>query len=113
MILFEAVAAFAVQVAGVIWETLLEAFLSSFLQWVATLPALLFTVITGKLIGAKTFVDTANDEEISDNYALRSDGQWELTTLSRHIRHDEIPEEYRNMGRGKIDITDELEMTLQ
>ena len=113
MILFEAAVMYAVEAAVEFVGNLLAAFLDSFIKWVATLPSILREVVHGQMIGAKTFVDTANNEEISNNYSLLSNGQWELTTLTRNVSRNDIPAEYLQQPAGKIDVTDQLEMTLR
>ena len=108
MVLFEAVAGYIAKAL----VTLLDVFLDAFVRWVAVLPSILKEVVAGRLIGCKTFVDTRNNEEVSKNYSLQPNGQWQLTTLSRKVNRSEIPSEYLNQSTDMVDVTQELEMTL-
>ena len=96
-------------------KDLLSKFLSAFLNWLKQLPDLLKGQIKGELWGTKTFVNTGNGQEISENYSLDSAKQWHKTTLSRMVDIDNIPEEIkrRALNSSKVEITDDLEQELK
>lgn len=115
MILFAALAVFA----GITALTLLDVFYDEFAKWLKTLPKLLDKVIDGILVGCKTFINIQKNRfglptEISKNYSKVGD-QWEVTTATREISDNEVPDEIRNRNSesGVIDITDELELAIK
>ncbi len=99
--------------AKVIFKTLLSLFRGIFLNWLKMVPELIKSKVVGKLWGAKTSVNTATGQEISENYSLDGN-QWHKTTASRVVELDEIPDEIRRraVNSNKVDVTDDLEMEL-
>lgn len=113
MILFTAVKAFA----GLVVHTLMDSFINSFVNWLKEIPNILAGLIQGVLIGQKTYVSQDKNEaglEVSKNYSRVGD-RWQVTSATRSVSLDEIPDEIRRRMNGseELDVTDELEMALQ
>ena len=93
---------------------LLSMFLSAFLNWLKQIPDKLMGRIKGKLWGVKTFVNTADGCEISDNYSLDSEKQWHKTRITRMVDIESIPEEIKRRAQNSsvVEITDDMELEL-
>lgn len=103
-------------VGAAIVTTLLDKFYDEFAKWLKTIPKIVEKAIDGILIGVKAFIDMTKryiGTEISKSYSLNNN-QWQLTTITRDIPVNEIPNEILSKAHsGKLEVTKELDLMIR
>ncbi len=96
--------------------TLLDEFYNEFAKWLKTIPKIVEKAINGILIGVKAFIDMTKryiGTEISKSYSLNNN-QWQLTTITRDIPANEIPDEISYKAcNGELEVTEELDLVMR